>query len=99
MSFSPNGMTLAAGAGETVKLWDVATQSNIFTLRHTDDYTHGVTSVSFSRNGMVLASCGGDTVNLWDVATGRNSATIGHTSWFRSVSVAPNRLYSRLKGI
>ena len=72
----------------TVKLWDVATRTNIATLRH-GDY---VGSVLFSPDGTILASGSSDnTVKLWDVATRTNIATLdGHTNWVTSVSFSPD---------
>ena len=72
-----------------MKLWDVATRTNITTLQgHTDL----VFSVAFSPDGTTLASGSGDyTVKLWDVATRTNIATLkGHTDWVRSVSFSPD---------
>ena len=81
VSFSPDGTTLASGSSDgKVKLWDVATGTNIATL-------HGhwtpVTSVSFSPDGTTLASAadydvffGDGEVKLWDVATRENIATL-----------------------
>ena len=90
MSFSPNGKTLASASDDnTVKLWDVATRTNIATLQgHTGD----VESVSFSPDGTTLASSGrDDTVKLWDVATRTNIATLqGHTGDVESVSFSPD---------
>ena len=58
VSFSPDGTTLASGSSDdTVKLWDVATRTNIATLEgHTSALGH---SVSFSPDGTTLASGSG----------------------------------------
>ena len=92
VSFSTNGRTLASGSYDnTVKLWDVETQTNIATLPH----DAGFTSVSFSRDGMLLVSGSPDgTVKLWDVATRRNFATLWHTSGVSSVSFSGTILAS-----
>ena len=67
VSFSPDGTTLASGSRDsTVKLWDVATHTNIATL---EGHRGDVNSVSFSPDGTLLASGSYDnTVKLWDVA-------------------------------
>ena len=93
VSFSPDGTTLASGSSDgKVKLWDVATGTNIATL-------HGhwtpVESVSFSPDGKTLASAadsdtffGDGEVKLWDVATRENIATL--EGYATSVSFSPD---------
>ena len=73
-----------------MKLWDVATGTNIATLQGAYECT--VFSVSFSPDGTTLASGSWDgTVKLWDVATGTNIATLqGHSSGVSSVSFSPD---------
>ena len=90
VSFSPDGTTLASGSADhTMKLWDVATRTNIDTL---EGHTDGVGSVSFSPDGTTLASGSYDgTVKLWDVATRTNIATLqGHRGIVISVSFSPD---------
>ena len=90
LSFSPDGTTLAsvASGGTKVKLWNVATQTNIVTL---EGHIGTVLSVVFSPDGTMLASASGDgTVKLWDVVTSTNIATLEHTSSVQSVSFSPD---------
>ncbi len=90
VSFSPDGTTLASGARDpSIKLWDVATRTNIATRTR---FTRGVYSVSFSPNGGILASGSGDMVtHLWDVATRAMITTLqGHTDDVTSVSFSPD---------
>ncbi len=89
VSFSPDGTTLASGARDpSIKLWDVATRTNIATRTL---FTSGVYSVSFSPDGAILASGSWDAVKLWDVVTGTNIATLeGHRGRVTSVSFSPD---------
>ena len=75
VAFSPNGATFAtAGAGGSIRLWDVATQQEIGT-----PMTAGpgpVYALAFSPDGTTLASADGDgSARLWDVATQQEIGT------------------------
>ena len=90
VTFSPDGTILASGALDpAIKLWDVATQTNIATRTR---FTSGVNSVSFAPDGGILASGSGDTVaHLWDAATWAIITTLqGHTDDVNSVSFSPD---------
>ena len=84
VAFSPDGTTLASvDRSSLLKLWDVATGTNIATF---DDAGSG--SVAFSSDGMTLASPGDysnrTSIKLWDVVTRTHIATIDNP-WLGSV--------------
>jgi len=67
LAFSPDGKTLAVGAGNTITLVDLASHQVTLTLK---GHTGTVWSLAFSPDGNTLASGSTDgTVRLWHAAT------------------------------
>ena len=91
VAFSPDGLTLASGSSDEIKLWDVATGELKATL---EGHTDRVWSVAFSPDGLTLASGSGDeTIKLWDVASGDLKTTFeGHVRRVSSVAFSPDGL-------
>lgn len=73
--FLPDGKSLVtASFDQTLKLWDVATQS---TLRTMEGHTGIVLTVDVSPDGKLIASGGSDrTIRLWDVPNSDSISTI-----------------------
>lgn len=106
VSFSPDGRLLASGSGvdgfvsvaeaNVVKLWDVATGTELRTLGHEDP----VQWVGFSPDGRRVAARYGSNLepSVWDVTTGAelNDASVSN---FVSLAAAPDgKLAARIDG-
>jgi WD40 repeat protein len=64
LAFSPDGATLAAGDGRTIRLWPVQTGKLRSTFRRHPDTVH---TLAFSANGKTLLSADSTQTLLWDV--------------------------------
>jgi WD40 repeat protein len=88
VAWSPDGKTVASGAGDNlVRLWDVATRRQI-SLALTG-HTGEINSLAFSPDGRTLASASADrTIRLWDIVTRRQlgGPLTGHAGPVASVA-------------
>ncbi len=74
LAFSPDGRTLASASITTVKLWNLASGSE---LRGLIGHTDHVMSVAFNPDGHKLISGGGDgSLRVWDTVSGNQLAAV-----------------------
>jgi WD40 repeat protein len=76
LAFSPDGLTLAAPAADTLRLWDVTTGKEIGKC----DLPQPTTGcMAFAPDGRVLAVENVDhTISLWETATGKERSRLGN---------------------
>jgi len=87
--YSPTGEKIAsASADETMRLWDMATGSQLHVLNHASDFF----GLAYSPKGDLIASGAADrTVRLWNVITGDCSKVLsGHTGSVYGVAYSPS---------
>src|SRR5262249_45564671 len=89
VAFAPDGKTLAAGSGSSLRLWDVGTGEEIVAR---DTHAEAVTCLAISPDGTAVASGGvDDTIRLWDVATGRQRHRLdGPADRVEGLAFSPN---------
>jgi DNA-binding beta-propeller fold protein YncE len=87
LAFSADGKTLLT-AGDSVYLFDVATNKEIRQFKSDGPRRNGIYCVAFSHDGKMVASAEGSdqTVKVWEAATGKEIATFKHDSWATSVA-------------
>jgi WD40 repeat protein len=79
VAISPDGKTLASGAGNTIQLWDMASGKVQAIFKKAAVY--GVDSVAFSPESKTLASgSGGNKIKLWDVGTRKSTTLLNKNS-------------------
>ncbi|MBL8799621.1 MAG: serine/threonine protein kinase [Planctomycetia bacterium] len=89
VAFMPDGRRVLFSSGNTLRLWDVESNSE---LRSALGHSGRVTSVSFSRDGRWLLSAGDDgNLHLWDVRdpgrTPRQSLRLnGHPTYLADIA-------------
>jgi WD40 repeat protein/serine/threonine protein kinase len=80
VSFTPDSRILATGGNEgTAKLWDVATQREIVTLKGHLRSVHAV-AISPDGNRLATAAGGAESVKLWDMRTHQELITLASES-------------------
>jgi hypothetical protein len=84
----PDGDLLAtASEDDTVRLWDLASRSEVARL----PLDESVTDIAFSPDGLLLATTGSDTpLRLWDVATRREVRTLPHPESVVDLAFSPD---------
>ena len=90
IAFSPDGHLIVTGGRDgQVKLWDVVTGENLYSV---EAHRKGVNSVTFSPKGHLLASGGNDAIaRLWEVDTGTNvGQMIGGTYAIPAIAFTPD---------
>ncbi|MBP5974962.1 protein kinase [Brasilonema sp. CT11] len=83
------GIVASGSFDTTVKLWNLSTRKEIFTL---EGNAGSVYSVATSPDGRTVASGNGDkTIKLWNLFTGQQIYTLyGHSSSVESVAISPD---------
>lgn len=99
-AFSPDGrLLLTAGADRTLKVWDVATKTEVRTLSghragsgDIGRLAAWVTACAVSPDGSFAVSASSDrTLKLWDLATGREIGTLrGHDGIVHTCAIGPD---------
>jgi WD40 repeat protein len=92
VAISPDGKWLVSGgADKIVKVWDVNSGRELWSLPGHSDW---VSSVAISSDGKRLASSSADkTIKIWDLMSGQETLTLrGHESLVLGVTFAPDDL-------
>jgi WD40 repeat protein/DNA-binding SARP family transcriptional activator len=88
LAFTPDGQLVTASFDGTARVWDVATDEVVWTLRHDT----GLQQVAVSPDGSRIATAADDgTARLWDLETGRQVLTLhAHDAPASGVAFSPD---------
>jgi WD40 repeat protein len=86
---SDGAMVASSSADQTIKLWNIATETPLKTLRGHSNWSW---SIAWNMDGTLLVSGSDDqSVKLWDVQTGNVLKSFqGHADWVRAVTWSPD---------
>jgi hypothetical protein len=94
VAVSPDGRRVVSASGdETLKVWDLDTGVEVFTL---SGHTDAVSAVAITSDGRRAISASWDkTLRLWDLGTGREMRIYtGHLDIVSAVKLSPDDLYA-----
>ncbi len=89
IAFSPDGAMLVSGSiDRTIKLWDLVSEEEIYTLTDPDQ---GVYWVGMSPDGALIAAATGGQMAVYEVESGQRVATLGgHGRYMLGGSFSPD---------
>ncbi|HEV8321085.1 MAG TPA: protein kinase [Myxococcota bacterium] len=87
-SFSPDGGLVAVAAGDTVRLWNLATDKVSVLPSAEGD----VRAIAFGPRGLLAAATERGPIVVWDVATGTRTALAGHALASNALAFSPDGL-------
>jgi RNA polymerase sigma factor (sigma-70 family) len=74
LALAPDGKMLATGSNSTIRLVDVASGKDLFTLA---GHQSGISSLHYAADSKTLMTRGADgTIRLWDAATGKQTGQV-----------------------
>ncbi len=88
LALSADGQKLVSGSADrTIKVWNLATDQEVYSL---EAHADGVWGVALSANGRILVSGSRDqTIKVWDFSTGQKIGSLtGHTDYVTSVAIS-----------